>query len=62
MPLAIQETWKAAYSEWFPSSEYEHGGTPDFEVYPGFPEGDERGDPASPQYISEVWIPLKKKA
>jgi AraC family transcriptional regulator len=62
MPLAIQAVWKAAYNEWFPSSGYEHAGTPDFEVYPAFPEGDKRGDPASPECISEVWIPIKKKA
>jgi AraC family transcriptional regulator len=62
MPLAIQAVWKAAYSDWFPSSGYEHAGTPDFEVYPAFPEGDSRGDPDSPDCISEVWIPIKKKA
>lgn len=59
MPDAIQNTWKQVYSEWFPASEYEHAGTPDFEVYP------EQEDPSigddSPQYRSEVWIPLKKK-
>lgn len=60
MPHAIQNVWKQAYSEWFPSSGYEHAGTPDFEVYPGFPPGDERGDPSSPKCVSEVWIPLKK--
>jgi AraC family transcriptional regulator len=62
MPHAIQAVWKAAYSDWFPSSGYEHAGTPDFEVYPPFPLGDPRGDPASPQCVSEVWIPIKKKA
>lgn len=61
MPHAIQDVWKAAYSEWFPSSGFEHAGTADFEVYPAFPEGDERGDPASPKGYSEVWIPLRKK-
>jgi AraC family transcriptional regulator len=61
MPGAIQETWKRAFSEWFPASGYEHAGTPDFEVYPRFPPDDPRGDPASPQCYTEVWIPLKKK-
>ena len=60
MPDAIQNTWKQAFEGWFPSSGYEHAGTLDFEVYPGFPEGDERGNPDSSQYVSEVWIPLKK--
>jgi AraC family transcriptional regulator len=59
MPDAIQNVWKEAYGQWFPSSGYEHGGTPDFEVYPAFPPGDERGDPSSPKCYSEVWIPLK---
>lgn len=61
MPGAIQEVWRAAYSQWFPSSGYEHAGSPDFEVYPAFPEGDERGDPTSPLCYSEVWIPIRKR-
>ena len=59
MPDAIQNVWKQAFGEWFPTSGYEHCGTPDFEVYPAFPPGDERGDPSSPKCYSEVWIPLK---
>jgi AraC family transcriptional regulator len=62
MPDAIQQTWKKAYSEWFPSSGYEHGGTPDFEVYPYFPEGDPRGIMDGPECETEVWIPIKKKS
>jgi len=61
MPRTIQNVWNQAFSEWFPSSGYEHAGTPDFEVYPAFPPGDPRGDVTSDQYYSEVWIPLKKK-
>lgn len=60
MPNAIQDAWCRAYNEWFPGSGYEHAGTPDFEVYPCFPEGDPRGNPNSPQCYSEIWIPLKK--
>ncbi|MEW6564775.1 MAG: AraC family transcriptional regulator [Spirochaetota bacterium] len=60
MPQAIQDLWKQIYTDWFPASEYEHAGTPDFEVYPA------QEDPAitdsSPNYRSEVWIPIKKKA
>jgi AraC family transcriptional regulator len=61
MPKAIQDTWKAAFNEWFPTSGYEHAGTPDMEVYPPSKEGYETCDASSPNYYSEVWIPLKKK-
>ncbi len=59
MPHAIQEVWKRAYGEWFPSSGYEHAGSPDFEVYP--PYEDSRGNPDSPDCVTEVWIPIKPK-
>jgi AraC family transcriptional regulator len=52
MPDAIQEVWKQIFSEWFPSSHYEHAGTPDLEVYSD-------GNPTGPDYYSEIWIPLK---
>ncbi|WP_075981252.1 AraC family transcriptional regulator [Bacillus massilinigeriensis] len=52
MPEAMQKTWRQIFSEWFPSNHYEHAGTPELEVYP-----DE--DSASPNYYSEIWIPLK---
>lgn len=52
MPDAIQKVWKQIYSEWFPSSGYEHAGTPDLEVYTA-------GNAAAPDYYSEVWIPIK---
>ncbi|MGG3641800.1 AraC family transcriptional regulator [Bacillus gobiensis] len=52
MPGAIQKVWKQIYSEWFPSSGYMHAGTPDLEVYSD-------GDPFSPDYYSEIWIPVK---
>ena len=52
MPDAIQKVWKQIYSEWFPSSGYEHAGTPDLEVYTA-------GNAADPDYYSEVWIPIK---
>lgn len=58
MPHAIQKTWMRIYSEWFPASEYEHAGTPDFEVYPEQEEGIEDNDE---NYRTEVWIPIKKK-
>lgn len=52
MPNAMQNTWKQIISEWFPSSHYQHAGTPDLEVYSS-------GNPSSPNYYSEIWIPLK---
>jgi AraC family transcriptional regulator len=52
MPDAIQKVWKQIFSEWFPSSHYEHAGTPDLEVYSA-------GDPWRSDYYSEIWIPLK---
>ncbi len=54
MPDAIQAVWKRVYSEWFPSSGYEHAGSAEIEWYS---EGD--GDAAD--YRSEVWIPIEKK-
>ncbi|MGI8314183.1 AraC family transcriptional regulator [Halobacillus mangrovi] len=52
MPDAIQKVWKLIYSEWFPSSGYEHAGTPDLEVY-------SEEDPYREDYYSEIWIPVK---
>lgn len=52
MPQAIQQAWGKIYSEWFPSSGYQHAGTPDLEVYSD-------GDIHSPSYHSEIWIPVK---
>lgn len=59
MPDAIQQVWKEVYSEWFPSSEYEHAGTPDFEVYPQQENGCDSD--LSADFYSEVWIPIHKK-
>ncbi len=53
IPESIHEVWKKAYADWFPASEYEHAGTPDFEVYIGGP-----GEAMK----CEVWIPIRKKA
>lgn len=52
MPHAMHKAWKQIFSEWFPSSGYEHAGIPEFENYPG-------GDPFSDDYYSEIWIPVK---
>ena len=52
MPNAIQDVWKRIYSEWFPSTGYEHTGGAELEVY--YP-----GDPSNEDYKSEIWIPIK---
>jgi len=52
MPDAIQKAWKKIFSEWFPSSGYEHAGTPELEVYSD-------DDPSSLNLYSEIWIPVK---
>jgi AraC family transcriptional regulator len=52
MPDAMQNVWKQIFTEWFPSSGYQHAGTPELEVYTA-------GNAADPEYYSEVWIPVK---
>ncbi|MBY0121835.1 AraC family transcriptional regulator [Bacillus sp. S/N-304-OC-R1] len=52
MPDAMQKKWKQIFSEWFPTSGYEHAGTPELEVYP-------EEDSTSENYYSEIWIPVK---
>ncbi|MCL2048140.1 MAG: AraC family transcriptional regulator [Defluviitaleaceae bacterium] len=52
MPLAIQEMWKRIYSEWLPQAKYEILPSYDFELYTD-------GDKGSPDYISEIWLPVK---
>jgi AraC family transcriptional regulator len=48
----IQALWKRIYSEWFPTSTYEHDTGPEFEMYGVYENGKE---------YCEVWIPVKKK-
>jgi AraC family transcriptional regulator len=52
MPEAMQKVWKQIFSEWFPSSEYKHAGTPGLEVYTDV-------NPSNPDFYSEIWIPVK---
>lgn len=47
----LQEIWKRIFSEWFPTSSYEHAPLPECEIYRC--NGDE-------QY-AEVWIPVLRK-
>jgi AraC family transcriptional regulator len=48
------DTNKYIYTEWFPSTGYEHAGTPELEVYPP-------GDRSSKDYRCQYWLPVLKK-
>jgi len=54
MPDAIQKMWKRIYGEWLPQASYELVPSYDFEYYT-------EGDVNSPDYISEIWVPVKEK-
>lgn len=54
MPHSIQNLWRRIFSEWFPSTGYEHGNAPEIEVYPD-------GDPNAEDYRSEIWVPIIKR-
>lgn len=54
MPDAIQKLYPRIYSEWLPTSGYEHAAAPEIEWY-------SEGDMQSPTYKSAVWIPIIKK-
>jgi len=47
----LQDVWRRIYSEWGPTSGYEHDDGPQFEMYYG----------ESPNITGEVWIPVRKK-
>ena len=54
MPDAIQAAWKKISSEFFPASGYKPTGEMDIEAYT-------EGDTDSPDYRSEIWVPIEKK-
>lgn len=54
MPTAMAEIWGRIFSEWFPTSGYEHAEAPEIEWY-------SNGDMSSPDYRSEIWIPVIKR-
>lgn len=54
MPNSIQDMWKRVYSEWLPQAEYEMLPDYDIEVYSS-------GDNSSKDYVSEIWMPVKRK-
>ena len=55
MPIALQDVNTKIWSEWLPNCrEYEIDGNIYIEMY-------SEGDTNSPDYYSEIWIPVKKK-
>ena len=54
MPKAIQEMWERIYKEWLPASDYEL--IPDYDIENYLP-----GDPAAPDYVSEICIPVRPR-
>ncbi|MDR1200405.1 MAG: GyrI-like domain-containing protein [Tannerellaceae bacterium] len=53
MPKALQDGFKQIVNEWLPSSGYQHADAPEIEWY-------SVGDMSSPDYKSEIWIPVVK--
>jgi AraC family transcriptional regulator len=51
MPQAIQDGYKKVFDEWLPSSGCQHADAPEIEWY-------SEGDMSSPDYKSEIWIPV----
>ncbi len=54
MPTAMADIWGRIFSEWFPTSGYEHAEAPEIEWYSS-------GDLSASDYKSEIWIPVIKK-
>jgi len=55
MPEGQQNVWKRIFTEWFPQSGYELTDGPQIEWYSD-------GDPSLEDYVSQIWIPVMKKA
>jgi AraC family transcriptional regulator len=53
VPEALHDLVRRIYTEWIPSTGYQHECAPDIEVFPV-------GDMSSPDYRCEIWIPIKK--
>lgn len=54
LPGAMQELYGRIYTEWLPTSGYEHAPAPEIEWYSD-------GDTSSATYKSAVWVPILKK-
>lgn len=53
-PETLQNVWGRIYSEWFPSSSYEIAEGPEI-------LWNESKDTTSPNFKSEIWVPVKKR-
>jgi AraC family transcriptional regulator len=53
-PAALQEIWGRIYSEWFPSTNYEQAEGPEI-------LWNKHKDVTSPNFRSEIWIPILKR-
>lgn len=54
VPTGVQYVISRIYQEWFPSTQYEHSGAPEMEVY--LP-----GDIHANDYSCEIWVPFLQK-
>lgn len=52
VPDEIQRVTREAYESVIPASEYELRDAPEFELY-------KAGDPSRPDYVTEIWVPVK---
>jgi AraC family transcriptional regulator len=53
VPEALHDLLRRIYTEWMPSTGYQHECAPDIEVFPA-------GDMSSSDYRCEIWVPVKK--
>lgn len=53
----MKQVWKQIYTDWFPSSGYQHSGGAEIEWYPDATNGECQSD----EYMCEIWIPVVKK-
>lgn len=54
LPTAMSDIWGRIFSEFFPTTGYEHTSAPEIEWY-------SNGDMNSSLYKSEIWIPVTRK-
>lgn len=54
IPFSVQDMTRRLYGEWLPNSGYEWANAPDIERYFD-------GDPASEDYVCELWLPVRPK-
>ena len=54
LPTAMAEIWGRIFSEFFPTTAYEHTPAPEIEWY-------SNGDMSGEKYKSEIWIPITQK-